>query len=78
MTTACPRIRGRSLTCPDWQALCALVGVLGERELATTVPTLLLSNGACLVDQPLPLDDIIDGLAGVELPGHTRQLAVRS
>lgn len=56
------------------EALCALAGVLSEAELATKVPTLLLSNGTCLVDQPLSLGDILAGLADVELPGHTKQL----
>jgi hypothetical protein len=56
-------------------ALCALGGpVLSEAELDTLVPTLLLSKDTVLVDQPLPLRDIITGLAGVELPGHTEQL----
>jgi hypothetical protein len=45
-----------------------------EAELDTLVPTLLLSNGAVLVDQPLRLRDLITGLAEVELPGHTKQL----
>jgi len=56
------------------QALCALTAVLSDAELATMVPTLLLSNGTCLVDQPLTLGSILTGLADVELPGHTRQL----
>ncbi|MEU8276588.1 hypothetical protein ACFYOK_20055 [Microbispora bryophytorum] len=56
------------------EALCALAAVLSEAELATKVPALLLSNGTCLVDQPLSLGDILVGLAGVELPGHTKQL----
>jgi hypothetical protein len=56
------------------QALCALAATLSEAELATTVPSLLLSNGTCLVDQPLALRDILTGLAAVELPGHTAQL----
>jgi hypothetical protein len=56
------------------EALGALVAVLSEAELSTSVPTLLLSNGACLVDQPLSLGDIIAGLVDVELPGHTKQL----
>jgi hypothetical protein len=56
-------------------ALCVLGGpVLSEAELDTPVPTLLLSNDTVLVDQPLPLRDIITGLAEVELPGHTEQL----
>jgi hypothetical protein len=37
------------------------------------VPTLLLSNGTVLVDQPVPLRELITGLAEVELPGHTQQ-----
>lgn len=55
-------------------ALSALGGTLSQTELDTSVPTLLLSNGAVLVDQPMPLRDLITGLAEVELPGHTQQL----
>ena len=56
-------------------ALCALGGpALSEAELDTPVPTLLLSDGTVLVDQPMPLRDLITGLAEVELPGHTKQL----
>jgi len=38
------------------------------------VPTLLLSNGTVLVDQLVPLRELITGLADVELPAHTKQL----
>ena len=56
-------------------ALCALGGpALSDTELDTPVPTLLLSNGKVLVDQPMRLRDIVTGLAEVELPGHTKQL----
>ncbi|MGV9778758.1 hypothetical protein [Streptosporangium sp. NPDC003464] len=56
-------------------ALCALGGpALSEAELDTPVPTLLLSNGTVLVDQLVPLRDLITGLADVELPTHTEQL----
>ena len=56
-------------------ALCALGGpMLSKAELDTPVPTLLLSNGMLLVDQPVPLRELITGLADVELPGHTKQL----
>ena len=55
--------------------LCALGGpALSEAELGTLVPTLLLSNDTVLVDQLMPLRDLIAGLADVELPAHTRQL----
>jgi hypothetical protein len=56
-------------------ALCALGGpMLSEAELDTPVPARLLSNDTVLVDQPVPLRDLITGLADVELPGHTEQL----
>lgn len=56
-------------------ALCSLGGpMLSETELDTLVPTLLLSNGQVLVDQPVRLRDLITGLAETELPGHTKQL----
>ncbi|MFF0869136.1 hypothetical protein ACIBK9_25790 [Nonomuraea sp. NPDC050227] len=38
------------------------------------MPTLLLSNGTVLVDQAVPLRDLLTGLADVELPAHTAQL----
>jgi hypothetical protein len=56
-------------------ALCALGGpMLSDSELNTPVPTRLLSNQTVLVDQPMPLRDLITGLADTELPRHTRQL----
>src|SRR3954454_24429467 len=54
--------------------LCALAATLGEAELDTLLPTLLLSHGEVLVDQPVPMRDLITGLAEVELPGHTQQI----
>jgi hypothetical protein len=55
--------------------LCALGGpVLSEAELDTLVPTLLVSNGTVLVDQLVPLRELMTGLAEVELPTHTQQL----
>jgi hypothetical protein len=63
------RIRGQA------DALCTLGGpMLSEDELNTLVPTRLLSNDTLLVDQPMPLRDLITGLAEAELPGHTKQL----
>ncbi|QIZ00539.1 hypothetical protein HEP87_50580 [Streptomyces sp. S1D4-11] len=56
-------------------ALCALGGpMLSDAELDTPVPTRLLSKATVLADQPMPLRDLITGLAEVELPGHTKQL----
>jgi hypothetical protein len=57
------------------ETLCGLVGpALSPAELDTPIPTLLLSGGAVLVNQPMPLRDIVRGLAEVELPGHSEQL----
>jgi hypothetical protein len=56
-------------------ALCILGGpMLSDAELDTLVPTRLLSKDTVLVDQPMPLRDLITGLAEAELPGHTKQL----
>jgi hypothetical protein len=56
-------------------SLCALGGpALSEAELGTLVPTLLLSGDAVLVDELVPLRELITGLAGVELPAHTKQI----
>jgi hypothetical protein len=56
-------------------ALCTLSGpMLTEAELGTLVPTLLLSNNTVLLDQVVPLRDLITGLAEQELPGHAKQL----
>jgi hypothetical protein len=63
------RVRGHG------EVLCALGGpALSDAELDTGLPTLLLSHDTVLVDRPLPLRDLIMGLAEAELPGHTRQL----
>jgi hypothetical protein len=57
------------------EALCLLAGpALTEAELDTLVPTRLVSKDTILVDQPLPMRDIITGLADVEIPGHAAQL----
>jgi hypothetical protein len=56
------------------EALCTLGPALSEAELDTLVPTLLLSSDKVLVDQPMPLRDLVMGLADAELPGHTKQL----
>jgi hypothetical protein len=57
------------------EALCTLAGpALSATELDTPVAALLLSHDTALVNGPVPLRDIVTGLATVELPGHTRQL----
>jgi hypothetical protein len=56
-------------------ALCTLSGPgLSDAELGVLVPTRLVSHDTLLLDQPVPLRDILTGLAEQELPGHTQQL----
>lgn len=59
------------------EALCAVSGglALSGSELDTLVPTRLVSHGKVLVDQPVTLRAILDGMAGTEIPGHARQLS---
>ena len=64
----CERIRVQG------EALCALAEQLGDDDLDRPVPTLLLSGGTLLLDQPVSLRDLIAGLAGDHLPRHTQQL----
>lgn len=54
--------------------LCALGGSISEVEFDTLAPTRLLSNDAVVVDQVVPLREILAALAELELPGHTQQL----
>jgi hypothetical protein len=56
------------------EALCALAEQLSEDELNQSVPTLLMSAGVLLVDQPVSLGALISGIAGDHLPRHTQQL----
>lgn len=57
------------------QALCALGDqILGESELDSLAPTLLLSAGTLVFDQPVALRALITGLAEDHLPRHTAQL----
>jgi hypothetical protein len=56
------------------ETLCALAPSLSQAELDTPLPTVLVSNDKVLVDQPVPLRDLVLGLADAELPGHTKQL----
>ncbi|MGW3540436.1 hypothetical protein ACWDNI_07785 [Nocardia niigatensis] len=57
------------------EMLCGFGGpALSDAELDTPVPTRLLSAGALLLDQAVPLRNLFIGLIDVEIPGHTRQL----
>ncbi|SES05245.1 hypothetical protein SAMN05216188_120129 [Lentzea xinjiangensis] len=55
--------------------LCDVAGRLGEDAAAVLVPALLMSGDVLLLDQPVPLAGLVDGLAENHVPVHTRQLA---
>lgn len=54
--------------------LCDIADRLDEQAASVLVPTLLLSDDELVLDRPLPLSSLIDGLAGSHVPGHTQQL----
>jgi hypothetical protein len=56
-------------------ALIAVVSTLSETELSTPIPAILVSNDSLLLDDRVPLEGLIDGLATSELPGHATQLS---
>ncbi|MEV1007655.1 hypothetical protein [Streptomyces sp. NPDC049881] len=54
--------------------LCDIADRLDEKAASVPVPSLLLSNGVLVLDQPIPLAGLIDGLAEDHVPVHTQQL----
>ncbi|PAZ15188.1 hypothetical protein CLM62_15020 [Streptomyces sp. SA15] len=54
--------------------LCDIADQLNEQAASVLVPALLLSNDALVLDQPIPLASLIDGLAEDHVPVHTQQL----
>ncbi|MFE2018581.1 hypothetical protein ACFW9O_11145 [Streptomyces sp. NPDC059499] len=54
--------------------LCDIADRLDEQAASVLVPTLLLSDDELVLDAPIPLSSLIDGLAGSHVPGHTQQL----
>jgi hypothetical protein len=57
------------------QLLCGVAERLTDAELDVTVPTLIISNDEVMLDSPLPLRSLIEGLGHVHLPRHAEQLA---
>ena len=57
------------------QLLCRVAEQLTDAEADVTVPTLIISNDQVMLDSPLPLRSLIDGLGHVHLPRHAEQLA---
>jgi hypothetical protein len=54
--------------------LCDIADRLSSEDSSVLIPALLLSNDALDLDQPIPLDALIDGLAADHIPRHTQQL----
>jgi hypothetical protein len=57
------------------QLLCRVAEQLTDAEADVAVPTLIISNDEVMLDSPLPLHGLIDGLGQVHLPRHAEQLA---
>ncbi|MDX6267032.1 MAG: hypothetical protein QOD70_1772 [Frankiales bacterium] len=56
------------------EVLCDVADQLTDAAAQVLVPSLLLSNEAVAVDQPLTLESLIGGLASDHVPRHTQQL----
>lgn len=54
--------------------LCDVADRLTEEAASVLVPTLLLSNDALVLDQPIPLAALVGGLADDHVPAHTQQI----
>ncbi|TFD59079.1 hypothetical protein E3T39_12040 [Cryobacterium suzukii] len=54
--------------------LCDIADQLGGHASSVLIPALLLSNDDLVLDRPLPLASLIDGLAEDHVPVHTQQL----
>ena len=54
---------------------CRVAEQLTDAEADVAVPTLIISNDEVMLDSPLPLRGLIDGLGQVHLPRHAEQLA---
>jgi hypothetical protein len=54
--------------------LCAIADQLDAEASAVLVPAFLMSGDELLLDQPVSLGDLVNGLAENHLPVHTRQL----
>jgi len=57
------------------QLLCRVAEQLTDAEADVAVATLIISNDEVMLDSPLPLRGLIDGLGQVHLPRHAEQLA---
>ncbi len=54
--------------------LCDIADQLNGAATSVLVPSLIVSNGGLVLDQPVPLAGLIDGLAEDHVPVHTQQL----
>ncbi|MGW2821878.1 hypothetical protein ACWC24_12835 [Streptomyces sp. NPDC001443] len=54
--------------------LCDIADRLDAGAASVLVPAFLMSGDTLVLDQPVPLAGLIDGLAENHVPGHTRQL----
>ncbi|MFD5729168.1 MULTISPECIES: hypothetical protein [unclassified Streptomyces] len=54
--------------------LCGIADRLNEEAASVRVPTLLLSHDAVVLDRPMSLASLVNGLAEDHVPVHTRQL----
>jgi hypothetical protein len=54
---------------------CDIADQLSEKAASVLVPSFLMSNDQVVLDQPVSLADLVNGLAESHVPGHTQQLS---
>lgn len=54
--------------------LCDIADRLTTDDVSVLVPTVLVSHDTLVLDQPIPLATLIDGLANDHVPVHTQQV----
>lgn len=73
-----PRLELVNLVRRRGELLCHVAEDLDDAELRVPVHCLILSGGTVMADGPMPLGELINGIAAVHLPGHVAQLAALS
>jgi hypothetical protein len=53
--------------------LCDIAELLNDEATSVLVPSLILSDDALVLDQPIPLAGLIDGLTEDHVPVHAQQ-----
>jgi hypothetical protein len=57
------------------ELICKVAAVLPESAGSVLIPVLIISGDELIVDEPWPLQDLVQGLGTIHVPRHAAQLA---